>query len=885
MPLSHPILKTKFFIPGTASDFVVRKELIVKLNRLTEIPILLVSAPTGYGKSSLVADFIQNQSANHAWLSLGEKDNDFLQFIRYFVTALQNGVSDICSDILELTTANEPPSSVIISELLINCLADLSQPLIIVLDDYHHIHNRQIHEFISQIFEYPLPHFHLVVITRRDPELPLSKWRSKNKLIDIRSADLKFNKEEIYEFCNLSLHIEPNDDDLNYLMQLTDGWVSGLRMLTLTVHDKDELKRDTISTKYKNSHVIQQLVDTVLQNQEESTKEWLLKLSILKEFNVDLFASLCLEPDQMEEKELIFNRFISSLVKSNFFIIALDDKHNWYRFHHWFTEQLQMSLKSEFEDCLIKELNTKAAAYFGVNQIYDDAIEIYLSIDNIDRAIELFSAYRIQLLNESKFQELERVLKSFASGVIQRNGILKLTEAWLLMFKGSIAKMAELLDPTIEMLHQEDIDDNNREVLLGEIYALKAYVHYQLRNEIPKCVEYCRKAIAIQESKNQFAVGLAWIFYGAAMQILKNSSEAKAQMHSELNRDLGPTIKAHILITLCYIDWFEGDLKGLVKTADHLLQHGKVIQQKMVMAHANCFTGMAYYYQNNEEMALKHLNIAFELKYFSVQPIGFPAAVILMKMLASRGDLEMLKEVQRECERIAFERGDKRYDKILAAAKSEMNWNLHHNPVDLTWAKENDYKDYLPLVDLYSPEITQAKLLIFDGQPDSLKLSLDILDQMIAFFEGRNNIMFLNQAYLIKAAALSKLGDSKLGSEYLERSINISKTRNYTLPFIELADILKEMLLDFKQSVGDLNGIDGVFQLLPKDKVVQQKLLLSIREKEILQLSADHTNKEVGNELFISETTVKRHLANIYKKLNSNSKQEALIKAQELNIF
>ena len=156
---------------------------------------------------------------------------------------------------------------------------------------------------------------------------------------------------------------------------------------------------------------------------------------------------------------------------------------------------------------------------------------------------------------------------------------------------------------------------------------------------------------------------------------------------------------------------------------------------------------------------------------------------------------------------------------------------------------------------------------------------------MIPFFGERNNVNFLNQAYLIKAAVLSKMGKAQEAAVFFEKTVEISKSSNFVRPFVELGDALKEMLLHFKDSISGFNGIDGIYHLFPNEKVNSKKLLLSIREKEILKLSANHTNKEVGNELFISETTVKRHLSNIYKKLKTSSKQEALLKAQELNIF
>jgi LuxR family maltose regulon positive regulatory protein len=281
MPHANFIIKTKFYLPQPTSDFVERKELDLKFELLENIPVMLVSASTGYGKSTVISTFLRNQKEDHIWLSLSEKENEFQQFFTYFIKAIQGNRHNFGEETLELTFAPEPPSIIELAELLVNNLAELDRPLYMALDDYHLIKNNEIHEFLAKLFEYPQPFFRLIIITRRDPALPLTTWRSKNKLIEIRSLDLKFKRFEIAEFYQHITSTLPNDAVLTKLEEATEGWISALRMLMLSNNHSKEIPQNLLNFNYKKSRVINELVEAVLNNQTSIIKDNLLRISCL----------------------------------------------------------------------------------------------------------------------------------------------------------------------------------------------------------------------------------------------------------------------------------------------------------------------------------------------------------------------------------------------------------------------------------------------------------------------------------------------------------------------------------------------------------------------------------------------------------------------------
>ena len=442
MSSSNPILKTKFFLPRPTSDFVERKELLSRFEALREIPFMLVSATTGYGKSTVVASYLRNRNETHTWLSLSEKENDFKQFVAYFITAIQQQIEGFGQEVLDLSETGQSATPEVLSDYTLNELAKLDDEFYFALDDYHLISNEEIHQFITKLFQYPQPYFKLILITRRDPAIPLAVWRNKNMMVEIRASDLKFDKNEIREFCKKAAAIDPDHFLLSKVEEVTEGWISGLRMMLLSSSNDKELQRNL--EKFNDSRIFYQLIQHLLKNESEQNRERLLKLSMLKEFNMELFAALCLTEEEQQNKESEFSAFIAKLTKSNLFLIELDDKHDWFRFHHFFTDQLFDIFQKEYDEENVRELRVKAADWFQENGFAENAIEFYLEAGELNSALEVFKDYKSELISGSRFMSLEQIFNAFPKDYRENNGILKLTETWIYFFKSDIKQMAKI---------------------------------------------------------------------------------------------------------------------------------------------------------------------------------------------------------------------------------------------------------------------------------------------------------------------------------------------------------------------------------------------------------------------------------------------------------
>ena len=888
MPSSNKhneILKTKFFLPQPTFDFVDRKLLDAKFENIKTRPLMLVSASTGFGKSTLIANFFSKLNENYAWLSLSEKENEIQQFIKYFITALQSKVQNIGAEVIELTHTPQPPPFDDLAELLVNDIADLNKLFYLAIDDYHLIRNNDVHRFIEKLFEYPQPFFKLIIITRRDPELPLPLWRSKNKLVEIRSADLKFNRTEITEFYEKAISYHPDDFILSKLEEATEGWISGLRMLLLSTNNRDELEQQFLNFKFENSRIISQLVEAILSKQPDSAKDKLLRLSLLKEFNIELFSELCLSEDEKVNKEVLFNEFISAITQSNMFIIALDDKNNWYRFHHLFIEQLQEVLFAEYDQKIVDELNLKAADWFRMNHFPDEAIEHYLNANQVSQALNLFTDYRLKLISETRFHKLERMLKLFPKEVINKSGILLVTNGWILLHNGNILEMANHIEPLDQILKREGHPQELLDLLIGELHAMKTFDRYLANVDLQACLDHCNHAIRLLKDKNPYALGMAWVYYGASMQHLGHPTKAKKEIYKVLENTDNEVMKGLLLLILCFLDWFEGDLTNMIKTAEHLLQLGHDSGIKMLIANGNILAGMPHYYNNNDEKASEYLLESYNLRHFTYLHMSFSAGMALADIYAKKGELKEMDAVIQAYEATALKQGGNLFNKITRSASAEFAWRYQKDLSGLKWAKENDYKDFLPLANLFAPEIVQARILALDDDPASHSMAQDILDIMIPFFEARNDFNVLIRALVIQALLYHKCGDTDNAFGTIQKVVNLSSVGHYVRPYVELGEPMKNLLLAYKKTVKNSSHIDEILQHFIPDGKAKEKIFLTIREKEILVLAHKMTNKEVGNQLFISEKTVKVHITNINKKLKVNSKLDAIAKAKELTLI
>jgi LuxR family maltose regulon positive regulatory protein len=377
---SGPILATKLYIPPPRLKAVLRPHLIEQLNASMHYKLVLISAPPGFGKSTLVSEWIASNDRLTAWLSLDEGDNEPTRFLVYLISAMRTIAPNIGERALILLQSPQMPPIESILTTLLNEITSVPDSFTLVLDDYHVIESKLVDNILAFLLDHLPPQMHLIITTREDPNLPLPRLRVRGQLAELRSADLRFSLSETTEFLNRVMDLNLSAANIDALEASTEGWVAGLQLAALSMHGRSDIPGFIKAFAGDDRFVVDYLVEEVLQNQPENVRNFLLQTSILDRLN----GSLCdAVTDQDEGKGLL-----ETLERGNLFVVPLDDKRQWYRYHHLFAEVLRTRSIEEQPD-RVPALHRKASEWYEQNDLPADAIHHALEAGDIVRAAGL----------------------------------------------------------------------------------------------------------------------------------------------------------------------------------------------------------------------------------------------------------------------------------------------------------------------------------------------------------------------------------------------------------------------------------------------------------------------------------------------------------------
>ncbi|KAA3663908.1 MAG: ATP-dependent transcriptional regulator, partial [Chloroflexi bacterium] len=397
--MNTPLLLTKIHMPAVRTEFVPRPRLV---NQLTAPgKLTLICAPAGFGKTTLASCWLAQKNQQGAWLSLDESDNDLHRFFTYFTIALQQIDATVGQNVLDTLQTPNPPAAPIFLSHLINDLAQSNQQFILVLDDYHLIDTEAIHNALTFLVENQPPQLHLVILSRTEPPLPITKLRAKNQIVTIQANDLRFTRAETETFFNQAMQLGLTGDQIAQLENQTEGWVTGLQLAALSLKETSDAVTFIRRLSGHDRYIADYLVNEVISYQPQHIQEFLLQTAVLKRMNADL-CNVVLGITNSQS-------ILETLETANLFIVPLDNNRNWYRYHHLFADTLQRQLERQNPERMI-DLHRAAAVWFMAHDMLPESIEHSLEAKDYERVVQHLDEIIDQILASSRFKTYLRWL-------------------------------------------------------------------------------------------------------------------------------------------------------------------------------------------------------------------------------------------------------------------------------------------------------------------------------------------------------------------------------------------------------------------------------------------------------------------------------------------
>jgi LuxR family maltose regulon positive regulatory protein len=877
------IIATKFTIPIPRVHFIPRKHLLERLDKnLWQTDgfirkLTLVSAPAGYGKTTLIADWGSKfqslekspnrlQESGFYWLSLDEGDNDQVRFLLYFIEALRQVDKHIGATALAMLQSPQPPPMEILLGSLVNDMAKLSVLIALVLDDYHLIQNPAIHKMLNFLVEHQPSQMHLVLLTREDPPLPLPRLRVRGQITEIRQDDLRFTIKETAEYIHNIIGMELSEDDLASLDRRTEGWVAGLQLAALSMQGRDDISNFIKAFTGSNRYILDYLIEEVFKQQTPAIQQFLLQTCVLDR----LSAPLCDAVTQSTESR----RLLQSLEQANLFIVALDEERKWYRFHRLFVELLRHRLRLA-EELTASVLHQRASCWYRDHGFQAEAVHHALAAEDWELAAALIEEANDAMLKRGEVVTLLGWFQKFPEGIILASLELCMSYAWVLLLIGQLDKAERLLD------HAESLTKDNPS-FLGDVFSAQAYLA-RTRGEPQITIEKSHQALALLPKDNLAArsivavnLGLTYWHGGMLNKAEPALREAYQTGHESGNMYVAVTAKVFLGRT-------HASRGSLTKAAD---QYREVISggaPVSMLALAHLDMGTLYHEWNEMAKAREGQRRGFDLTVQSGNvEFQIAAEMLLARLKLSEGALQAAFQAAQRANQKAQDFSPFTQARCasclaqIALAKGDLeeaNRWVEQMPAN------GDAHSFYMFLNLIKP-----RLLLAQGKREAAAAELQ------ACYEKASQEGWGYAVIAVRVLQCLAAESVESAYEFLLDALTLAQPEGFIRIFADKGEALipwlQEVALrgEMVEYVGDILAAMGETARTSLTSELVEPL--SEREIEVLRLLvAGLSNREIAGKLVLSLGTVKTHIHNIYGKLGARNRAEAIARTRELELL
>jgi LuxR family maltose regulon positive regulatory protein len=873
--MPNRLLETKFHTPLWRSDGVIRPRLLDQLQAglIEQRKLTLVSAPAGYGKTTLITSWLYSfsESTRNIWLSLEKSDNEPARFLSYWATAW-NRISDfVLENILELLDAPQLPPFQNILDEVINPLVRIKEPGILVLDDYHTITNPLIHEMLEYFLEHQPHQAHLVIITRSDPPLPLARLRARRQMVEIRASDLRFTEEEASHFFNQSMHLMLQEEDIHSLEMRTEGWAVGLQLAALALKNLPDPQNFVETFRGSHRYVLDYLAEEVIRQQTKGIREFLIQTSILERFNAQSCEALTGYPDSQG--------LLSELEQANLFLIPLDDERVWYRYHHLFADFLRTELsKTETE-----KLYRKAALWHEQNDLLSEAVQYAIASDDLEFLADVIDRglKKDTIWSSGNLTLYATWLDALPPQAFQSRPALSLNASHILYLLGRFDLAEKQIDQAEKTLHALPVSSEKEHWLtLASLYrGAIASVRGDTQQAIEK-ITFAQERLPqehhLQHARGFFSLGLAYELSGQTTLAVQNyvKSSQEAQTAGVL------FLAIHALCAAAQVQISQGQLYRAEQACQGAIQ---IAGDKRLppLGLAESILGSIVLERNDLNAAEEFLQNGIALSRLG----GLIDDVILglsylARLYAYQGHVSSAFDAIQEANAIIQGYGVERMSMLAAAYIANLQLYTGQEEAATRWAVE--YQAVRADQPQEFADLTLVRLLLKTGDRQNVP---SILDPLIKRGQDQGRFRTGMEAMILMALFLRAENDIPSAVDWLSQALRLAAPEGFIRIFLDEGTALLDLLPKARQAAPEL--VDAILDSLQaesgKSPLDQLPEPLSEQELRVLGLIvAGNSNQEIADELVISVGTAKWHVHNILQKLGVSNRSQAIARAREL---
>ncbi len=901
------LLESKYRIPGRRPHAVARQRLAERLGAASRPALTVLSAPAGFGKTTLLTEWlatVPTDATSVAWLSLDHRDNDPALFWAYVVTAIGAATDGVGGGALPLLASSSPSTEAALAALL-NDLDELPKDLVLVLDDYHLIEAPEVHDGMRYLLEHQPPQLHVVLATRVDPPLPLARMRARGQLVEVRAADLRFTVEESAAYLNGPMRLGLSDGDVVALDARAEGWIAALQLAALSMQGRDDVSAFIAGFAGDDRYVVDYLAEEVLARQPADVRDFLLTTSVLER----LTGPLC---------DAVTGRAggkatLVALERANLFLVPLDDRRQWYRYHRLFADVLNAHLLEEHPDG-VGELHRRASGWFEANADRSQAIGHALAGGDPGRAADLMELAIRAMSRERREAELGRWVRALPEEVVRVRPVLGVAFVGVLALASNFDTVGERLSGIESAVRSHDgswpeqpppglivVDEAAYRSLPATIETYRAALALA-HSDLQGTVTHAREALSLAAPDDDLTRAAAGALAGLASWTSGDLVGAHAAYTESVAGLARAGFVADVLgccITPGDIRRVQGQLGDAMRTCQWALDLAAAEPAAAPLrGTADMHVAMAGVLLERDDLATagEHLATAQRLGEYNGLPQNpYRWRLVTARLREAEGDLDGALELLDEAVRVYD--GDYAPNvRPVPAVRARLRLRRGELSHAEAWARElrlsaGDEPSYLREYE----HLTLVRLLLARHHAERDNTALDealgLLDRLLPAAEGGERGGSVIEILALQALTHQARRDGSAAAGALQRAVTLAQPEGYVRVFADegppMAAVLKALA-----KRGAARGY--VRRLLaattrnethaPTPKTLVEPL--SDRELDVLRLlGTDLDGPDIARELFVSLNTMRTHTKNIYAKLGVTSRRAAVRQAHDLNLL